>query len=91
MNVEDSLFIFYIFGFIGKLKGVLYIIGGYLVYAALIFKYVFDYYSGDIYWCIVDVGWVIGYSYLLYGSLVCGAITLMFEGVFNWSTFVRMA
>lgn len=90
MNVEDLLFIFYIFGFIGKLKGVLYIIGGYLVYVVLIFKYVFDYYLGDIYWCIVDVGWVIGYSYLLYGLLVCGVIMLMFEGVFNWLMFVCM-
>ncbi len=54
--------------------------GGYLVYAATTFKYVFDYHPGDIYWCTADVGWVTGHSYLLYGPLACGATTLMFEG-----------
>ncbi|CSG38731.1 acetyl-CoA synthetase [Shigella sonnei] len=65
--------------------------GGYLVYAALTFKYVFDYHPGDIYWCTADVGWVTGHSYLLYGPLACGATTLMFEGVPNWPTPARMA
>lgn len=64
--------------------------GGYLVYAATTFKYVFDYHPGDIYWCTADVGWVTGHSYLLYGPLACGAATLMFEGVPNWPTPARM-
>jgi acetyl-CoA synthetase len=59
---------------------VLHTTGGYLVYAATTFKYVFDYHPGDIYWCTADVGWVTGHSYLLYGPLACGATTLMFEG-----------
>ncbi|MBC6820069.1 acetyl-coenzyme A synthetase, partial [Acinetobacter baumannii] len=74
----------------GKPKGVLHTTGGYLVYAATTFKYVFDYHPGDIYWCTADVGWVTGHSYLLYGPLACGATTLMFEGVPNWPTPARM-
>ncbi|MFU0197997.1 AMP-binding protein, partial [Salmonella enterica] len=80
MNAEDPLFILYTSGSTGKPKGVLHTTGGYLVYAALTFKYVFDYHPGDIYWCTADVGWVTGHSYLLYGPLACGATTLMFEG-----------
>ncbi len=91
MNAEDPLFILYTSGSTGKPKGVLHTTGGYLVYAALTFKYVFDYHPGDIYWCTADVGWVTGHSYLLYGPLACGATTLMFEGVPNWSTPARMA
>ncbi len=91
MNAEDPLFILYTSGSTGKPKGVLHTSGGYLVYAALTFKYVFDYHPGDIYWCTADVGWVTGHSYLLYGPLACGAITLMFEGVPNWPDARRMA
>ncbi|KAB8141238.1 AMP-binding protein, partial [Raoultella ornithinolytica] len=83
MNAEDPLFILYTSGSTGKPKGVLHTTGGYLVYAATTFKYVFDYHPGDIYWCTADVGWVTGHSYLLYGPLACGATTLMFEGVPN--------
>jgi len=83
MNAEDPLFILYTSGSTGKPKGVVHTTGGYLVYAALTFKYVFDYHDGDVYWCTADVGWVTGHSYLLYGPLACGAITLMFEGVPN--------
>ncbi|MCY7264965.1 AMP-binding protein, partial [Pseudomonas protegens] len=72
MNAEDPLFILYTSGSTGKPKGVLHTTGGYLVYAALTFKYVFDYHPGDIYWCTADVGWVTGHSYLLYGPLACG-------------------
>ncbi len=90
MNAEDPLFILYTSGSTGKPKGVLHTTGGYLVYAATTFKYVFDYHPGDIYWCTADVGWVTGHSYLLYGPLACGAITLMFEGVPNWPTASRM-
>ncbi len=67
MNAEDPLFILYTSGSTGKPKGVLHTTGGYLVYAAMTFKYVFDYHDGDIYWCTADVGWVTGHSYLLYG------------------------
>ena len=91
MNAEDPLFILYTSGSTGKPKGVLHTTGGYLVYAATTFKYVFDYHPGDIYWCTADVGWVTGHSYLLYGPLACGATTLMFEGVPNWPTPARMA
>ncbi|MGA5655063.1 MULTISPECIES: acetate--CoA ligase [Rahnella] len=91
MKAEDPLFILYTSGSTGKPKGVLHTTGGYLVYAALTFKYTFDYHDGDIYWCTADVGWVTGHSYLLYGPLACGAVSLMFEGVPNYPTPARMA
>lgn len=91
VGAEDPLFILYTSGSTGKPKGVLHTTGGYLVYAATTFKYVFDYHPGDVYWCTADVGWVTGHSYLLYGPLACGAITLMFEGVPNWPTPARMS
>ncbi len=84
MNAEDPLFILYTSGSTGKPKGVLHTTGGYLVYAALTHKYVFDYHDGDIYWCTADVGWVTGHSYIVYGPLANGATTLMFEGVPNY-------
>ncbi|MDE1149368.1 MAG: acetate--CoA ligase [Azospirillaceae bacterium] len=84
MNAEDPLFILYTSGSTGKPKGVLHTTGGYLVYAAMTHQYVFDYHEGDIYWCTADVGWVTGHSYILYGPLANGAITLMFEGVPNY-------
>jgi len=91
MNAEDPLFILYTSGSTGKPKGVVHTTGGYLVYAALTFKYVFDYHDGDIYWYTADVGWVTGHSYLLYGPLACGAITLMFEGVPNYPGVNRLS
>mgnify|MGYP003365467780 CR=1 FL=1 len=91
MKAEDPLFILYTSGSTGKPKGVLHTTGGYLVYAALTFKYVFDYHPGDVYWCTADVGWVTGHSYLLYGPLAVGAITLMFEGVPNYPGTNRMS
>ncbi|MFA7095978.1 MAG: acetate--CoA ligase [Gammaproteobacteria bacterium] len=81
MDAEDPLFILYTSGSTGKPKGVLHTTGGYLVYAAITHKYVFDYHEGDIYWCTADVGWVTGHSYIIYGPLANGAISLMFEGV----------
>ena len=81
MNAEDPLFILYTSGSTGKPKGVLHTTGGYMVYASMTHKYVFDYHDGDIYWCTADVGWVTGHSYILYGPLANGAVTLMFEGV----------
>ena len=81
MDAEDPLFILYTSGSTGKPKGVLHTTGGYLVYAAMTHKYVFDYHEGDIYWCGADVGWVTGHTYIVYGPLCNGATTLMFEGV----------
>jgi len=81
MDSEDPLFILYTSGSTGKPKGVLHTTGGYLLYAAMTHKYVFDYHDGDIYWCTADVGWVTGHSYIVYGPLVNGATTLVFEGV----------
>ena len=84
MGAEDPLFILYTSGSTGKPKGVLHTSGGYLVYASMTHQYVFDYRPGDVYWCTADVGWVTGHSYIVYGPLANGAITLMFEGVPNY-------
>jgi acetyl-CoA synthetase len=84
MTAEDPLFILYTSGSTGKPKGVLHSTGGYMVFAAMTHQYVFDYHDGDIYWCTADVGWVTGHSYILYGPLANGAVTLMFEGVPNY-------
>jgi len=81
MDAEDPLFILYTSGSTGKPKGVLHTTAGYLLQAAMTHKYVFDYKEGDVYWCTADVGWVTGHSYIVYGPLCNGAITLIFEGV----------
>ena len=81
MDAEDPLFILYTSGSTGTPKGVLHSTAGYLLYAAMTFKYVFDYQEGEVYWCTADVGWITGHSYLLYGPLANGATTLVFEGV----------
>jgi len=81
MDAEDPLFILYTSGSTGKPKGVLHTTGGYLVYAAMTHKYVFDYHDGDIYWCAADIGWITGHTYIVYGPLCNGATTLMFEGL----------
>ncbi|MDC0948225.1 acetate--CoA ligase [Gammaproteobacteria bacterium] len=81
MDAEDPLFILYTSGSTGKPKGVLHTTGGYLLYAAMTHRLVFDYQQGDIYWCTADVGWVTGHSYIVYGPLANGATSLMFEGV----------
>jgi acetyl-CoA synthetase len=81
MSAEDPLFILYTSGSTGKPKGVLHTTGGYLVFVALTHQLVFDYHDGDVFWCTADVGWVTGHSYIVYGPLANGAISLMFEGV----------
>lgn len=80
MQAEDPLFILYTSGSTGKPKGVLHTTGGYLVYVAMTHKIIFDYQDGDVYWCTADVGWITGHSYIVYGPLCNGAISLMYEG-----------
>ncbi len=81
MDAEDPLFILYTSGSTGKPKGVLHTIGGYMVYAEYSFRNVFQYEDGDTYWCTADVGWITGHTYIIYGPLLAGAKTMMFEGV----------
>ncbi len=84
MDAEDPLFILYTSGSTGKPKGVLHTTGGYMVYTATTFKYVFDYHPDDLYWCTADIGWVTGHSYIVYGPLCNQASSVMFEGVPNY-------
>lgn len=81
MDAEDPLFILYTSGSTGKPKGVLHTCGGYILYAAITHKYVFDHHDNDVYWCTADAGWITGHSYIFYGPLANGATTLVFEGV----------
>lgn len=81
MDAEDMLFILYTSGSTGKPKGVVHTCGGYMVYAGYSFKNVFQYEESDVYWCTADIGWITGHTYIVYGPLLNGATTLMFEGV----------
>jgi acetyl-CoA synthetase len=81
LDSEDPLFILYTSGSTGKPKGVLHTTGGYMVYAATTFKYVFDIHEEDVWWCTADIGWITGHSYIVYGPLATGATSIMFEGV----------
>ncbi|MEO1627377.1 MAG: acetate--CoA ligase, partial [Bacteroidota bacterium] len=81
MDSEDTLFILYTSGSTGKPKGVVHSCGGYMVYTCFSFRNVFQYKDGDIYWCTADIGWITGHSYIIYGPLLAGATTMMFEGV----------
>ena len=81
MNSEDMLFILYTSGSTGKPKGVVHTCGGYMVYTCFSFKNVFQYQDGDVYWCTADIGWITGHSYIVYGPLLAGATSIMFEGV----------
>lgn len=89
MGAEDPLFILYTSGSTGKPKGVLHTTGGYAVWTSMTHEYVFDYRPGQIYWCAADVGWVTGHSYVVYGPLMNGATTVMFEGVPNFPDHSR--
>src|SRR5471032_2398181 len=89
MDAEDPLFILYTSGSTGKPKGVLHTTGGYLLQAAMTFKYVLDYRDGEVFWCTADVGWVTGHSYIVYGPLANGATSLIFEGVPTYPTNSR--
>ena len=89
MDAEDPLFILYTSGSTGKPKGVLHTTGGYLLYASMTHEYVFDYHPGDMYWCTADIGWVTGHSYIVYGPLANGAVSILFEGVPNYPDFGR--
>jgi acetyl-CoA synthetase len=89
MNAEDPLFILYTSGSTGKPKGLQHSSGGYLTYVASTYYYTFDHKDGDIYWCTADVGWITGHSYTLYGPLVNGATTVMYEGVPNYPDMGR--
>ena len=84
MDAEDLLFILYTSGSTGKPKGIVHSTGGYMVYSAYTFHNVFQYNAGDIYFCTADIGWITGHSYIVYGPLLNGAQTLMFEGVPTW-------
>ncbi|MBN8537667.1 MAG: acetate--CoA ligase [Deltaproteobacteria bacterium] len=90
MNSEDPLFILYTSGSTSKPKGVLHTTGGYLVFASMTHKYVFDIQENDIYWCTADVGWVTGHSYIVYGPLVNGCTSVLFEGVPHYPSTSRV-
>ena len=89
MDSEDPLFILYTSGSTGKPKGMVHSSGGYMVYTAYSFQNVFDYDEDDIYWCTADIGWITGHSYIVYGPLLNGATTMMFEGVPSYPDFGR--
>jgi len=84
VEAEDPLFILYTSGSTGKPKGLVHSTAGYMLYTAHTFRNVFQYNDGDVYYCTADIGWITGHSYLLYGPLLCGATSVMFEGVPTW-------
>lgn len=89
MDAEDMLFILYTSGSTGKPKGMVHTCGGYMVYTAYSFLNVFQYQENDVYWCTADIGWITGHSYIVYGPLLNGATTVMFEGVPSYPDFGR--
>jgi acetyl-CoA synthetase len=89
MDSEDPLFILYTSGSTGKPKGMVHTTAGYMVYTAYTFKNVFKYEENDVYWCTADIGWITGHSYILYGPLLNGATTVIFEGVPTYPTYSR--
>ncbi|XP_069508210.1 acetyl-coenzyme A synthetase, cytoplasmic isoform X2 [Ambystoma mexicanum] len=89
-DAEDDLFILYTSGSTGKPKGVVHTVGGYMIFTAASFKYVFDYHPNDVYWCTADIGWITGHSYLTYGPLLNGATSVLFEGLPIYPDVSRM-
>jgi len=89
MDAEDPLFILYTSGSTGKPKGMLHTTAGYMVYSAYTFKNIFAYEENDVYWCTADIGWITGHSYIVYGPLLNGATTVIFEGVPSYPDFGR--
>ncbi|XP_032645192.1 acetyl-coenzyme A synthetase, cytoplasmic isoform X3 [Chelonoidis abingdonii] len=89
-DAEDELFILYTSGSTGKPKGVVHTVGGYMIFTAATFKYVFDHHPEDIYWCTADIGWITGHSYLTYGPLANGATSVLFEGLPIYPDISRM-
>jgi len=89
MDAEDPLFILYTSGSTGKPKGMVHTTAGYMVYSAYTFKNIFNYEESDVYWCTADIGWITGHSYILYGPLLNGATTVIFEGVPSYPDFGR--
>ena len=89
MDAEDPLFILYTSGSTGKPKGMLHTTAGYMVYCAYTFKNIFAYEENDVYWCTADISWITGHSYILYGPLLNGATTIIFEGVPSYPDFGR--
>ena len=89
MDAEDPLFILYTSGSTGKPKGMVHTTAGYMVYTAYTFKNVFNYEDNDVFWCTADLGWITGHSYILYGALLNGATTVMFEGIPSYPDFSR--
>lgn len=83
MEAEDPLFMLYTSGSTGKPKGVLHTTGGYLLYAATTFKYVFDYKPNDVYWCTADIGWITGHTYVVYGPLANAATSVLVSNVYG--------
>lgn len=89
MDAEDPLFILYTSGSTGKPKGMMHTTAGYMVYTAFTFKNVFNYQENDVFWCTADIGWITGHSYIVYGPLLNGATTVLFEGVPSYPDFSR--
>lgn len=89
MDAEDPLYILYTSGSTGKPKGMVHTTAGYMVFTAYTFKNIFNYKDGDVYWCTADVGWVTGHSYVVYGPLLCGATTVIFEGIPSYPSHSR--
>lgn len=90
MDSEDPLFILYTSGSTGKPKGVLHSTAGYILHAAMTHHYVFDYHQGDVFWCAADVGWITGHTYIVYGPLINGAVSVMYEGLPYWPDASRV-
>ncbi|CAG7837443.1 unnamed protein product, partial [Allacma fusca] len=90
MDAEDPLFILYTSGSTGKPKGVVHTTGGYMIYAALTFKLIFDYQPGDVFWCTADIGWLTGHTMMVYGPLITGATCVLFEGMPLYPCYTRV-